>query len=213
MKLGMRKDNVVYFEQYIKKAKETESVDFNTISRRLRDKQLLRLLHAGMGMVTEASELFVAIENMDLLNIREELGDLFWYIAIAYDSLNCILEEEEDSLHSPCVPFSNWWAGTDDYKMEHMLVKNVGKYIDVIKKRIYYGDDLNIDIILNMLQDIFNNVCWVMGKFPCINLGGVLSDNIKKLDKRYKNKFSKEGALNRDVENELSHMNKGELDW
>jgi hypothetical protein len=205
----MRKDNVMYFEQYIKKAKETESVDFNTIRRRLGNKQLLRLLHAGMGMVTETSELFVAIENMDLLNIQEELGDLFWYIAIAYDSLNCILEEEEDSLHSPFVPFSNWWVGTNNYKMEHLLMKNVGKYIDVIKKHIYYGDglnDLNVDIILNMLQDIFNNVCWVMGKFPCIDLKGVLSDNIKKLDKRYKNKFNEEDALNRDVENELSHM-------
>ena len=51
-----------------------------------------------------------------------------------------------------------------------------------------------------------------MGKFPCIDLEGVLSDNIKKLDKRYKNKFNEEDALNRDVENELSHMNKGELD-
>jgi hypothetical protein len=209
----MRKDNVMYFEQYIKKAKETESVDFNTIRRRLGNKQLLRLWHAGMGMVTETSELFVAIENMDLLNIQEELGDIFWYIAIAYDSLNCILEEEEDSLRSPFVPIRYWWSGTDDYKMEHMLMKNVGKYTDVIKKHIYYGDDLNVDTILNMLQDIFNNVCWVMGKFPCIDLEGVLSDNIKKLDKRYKNKFNKEGALNRDVENELSHINKGELDW
>jgi hypothetical protein len=208
----MGKDNVMYFEQYIKKAKETESVDFNTIRRRLGDKQLLRLLHAGMGMVTETSELFVAIENMDLLNIQEELGDLFWYIAIAYDSLNCILEEEEDSLRSPFVPFTDWWNGCDDYKMEHLLLKNISKYIDVIKKRIYYGDVLNVDTILNILQDIFNNVCWIMGDFSFINLEGVLSDNIKKLDKRYKNKFNKEGALNRDMENELSHMNKGELD-
>jgi NTP pyrophosphatase (non-canonical NTP hydrolase) len=206
MKLGIRKDDVVCFKQYIKKAKETESVDFNAIRRQLRDKQLLRLLHAGMGMVTETSELFVAIENMDLLNIQEELGDIFWYIAIAYDSLNCILEEEEDYLRSPFVPLSKWWNGCDNYKMEHMLLKNISKYIDVIKKRIYYGDVLNVDIILNTLQDIFNNVCWIMGDFSCINLEGVLSDNIKKLDKRYKNRFNKEGALNRDVENELSHM-------
>ena len=80
MKLGMGKDNVMYFEQYIKKAKETESVDFNTIRRRLRDEQLLRLLHAGMGMVTETSELFVAIENIFPERFGGHPKELMWLI-------------------------------------------------------------------------------------------------------------------------------------
>ena len=63
----------------------------------------LRLLHAGLGMLTEAQEflkpvLNSIIENKDLdkVNLKEELGDLLWYEAIACDTLNTTFKIEQN---------------------------------------------------------------------------------------------------------------------
>lgn len=54
-----------------------------------------RLFHALIGIATESSELIEAIikaieynTDIDHVNVREELGDLNWYQAIAIDSTN-----------------------------------------------------------------------------------------------------------------------------
>jgi NTP pyrophosphatase (non-canonical NTP hydrolase) len=59
-----------------------------------------RLLHAAMGMCTETGELMDALKKhmfygkpLDGVNLSEELGDLFWYIAIACDALGTTFEE------------------------------------------------------------------------------------------------------------------------
>jgi len=195
----------MFFKDYIEEAVKTESNDFDAIGGRLNNEYVVRMLHAGLGMVTETSELFAAIDKMDLVNIREELGDLFWYIAIAYDSINT--ECEFTSKCYPYVPLSNWWKGCGEYKMEHLLLRSISEFIDSIKKNIFYGKPLERKEVLYTLQSIFNKTFWIMGSFDCIDLDSVLTDNIKKLQlNRYDGSFSEERALNRDVENELSHM-------
>lgn len=51
--------------------------------------EVSQLLHFTMGLVTESSEVLEAVYNhifngkeLDLVNIEEEIGDIFWYIAI-----------------------------------------------------------------------------------------------------------------------------------
>ncbi len=53
------------------------------------------LLHAAIGIATESGELLDAIKKnrfnnqlLDIENMREELGDLCWYISLAIDTLN-----------------------------------------------------------------------------------------------------------------------------
>ena len=53
-----------------------------------------RLLHASIGMVTEAGEFIDALKKhmfygkpLDIVNLKEELGDILWYAAIAMDAL------------------------------------------------------------------------------------------------------------------------------
>jgi NTP pyrophosphatase (non-canonical NTP hydrolase) len=60
-----------------------------------------RLLHAAMGMATEAGEFLDPIKKhlfygkpLDLVNLREEVGDLLWYIAIACDALDTTIDAE-----------------------------------------------------------------------------------------------------------------------
>lgn len=119
---------------YIEQSEKTENKDFSGISSRLQSDDVLRLLHAGLGVSGESGEFVDSLKKhifygseMDEINLKEELGDMLWYIALACRVLNTTFEE---------------------------------------------------------LQDL----------------------NIKKLSKRYPDKFSKENAENRDTENELSHF-------
>lgn len=84
-------------KQFIDGCKRTESTVFN-----IEDKNDERLLHAGIGIVTEAGEFIDAIKkhifygkDLDKVNLKEELGDLLWYMAIAVDALETTFYEEQ----------------------------------------------------------------------------------------------------------------------
>lgn len=60
----------------------------------------LNLLHAAMGISTEAGELMDAFKRkifygkpLDVVNVKEEIGDLMWYVAILMRELDLDLEE------------------------------------------------------------------------------------------------------------------------
>lgn len=81
-------------KDYIQKAIKTESL--NTYI-----KGNERLLHAGVGLATETGEFLDAIKKtvfygreLDRVNLKEELGDILWYIAIAMDELGTDFETE-----------------------------------------------------------------------------------------------------------------------
>lgn len=61
-----------------------------------------RLIHAAFGMQTEAAEFTDALKKsifygkpLDITNLKEELGDLLWYMAIACNVLETTLEAEQ----------------------------------------------------------------------------------------------------------------------
>lgn len=85
-------------ETYQQEALRSESIDKaiefveGTSTPELRRK--LRLLHAGIGLTTEAGEFIDQLKKhifygreLDEVNLREELGDLLWYIAVAASAL------------------------------------------------------------------------------------------------------------------------------
>jgi NTP pyrophosphatase (non-canonical NTP hydrolase) len=80
---------------YIEQALRTESITCVTL-----DTGKSRLLHAAMGIDTEGGEftdslkkhIFYGVE-LDLVNLREEIGDIFWYLAIACYELGVSFEE------------------------------------------------------------------------------------------------------------------------
>jgi hypothetical protein len=63
------------------------------IVERMHDPRFERLFHAALGMFTESAELFDALLDflasgtLDEVNIAEEIGDQFWYDAIALDTV------------------------------------------------------------------------------------------------------------------------------
>lgn len=85
---------------YVEAVKKTESSDFVAIRARIGSTLMLRLLHVGLGVATEMGELIDTVKKYvfygkpyDLVNIKEELGDLLWYIAVACDTFHISFEE------------------------------------------------------------------------------------------------------------------------
>lgn len=82
-------------KQFIKDAIRTESPNFfqpNT-----------RILHAAIGCVTESGELLDALKKqifygreLDVVNVKEEAGDILWYLAILFDELGTDFETESN---------------------------------------------------------------------------------------------------------------------
>lgn len=81
---------------FIKEALRTESIPDVVMT-----KELIRLLHASIGMQTESAEFSDQIKRhvfygkpLDRVNLKEEIGDLLWYLAIALDTLDSNFEVE-----------------------------------------------------------------------------------------------------------------------
>ncbi|MCF8060126.1 MAG: nucleoside triphosphate pyrophosphohydrolase family protein [Bacteriovoracaceae bacterium] len=86
-------------KNYIQDAIRTESTDFQSMDQRLGENGTKRLLHAGIGLATEAGEFLDALKKhifygkeLDRVNLKEEMGDIFWYMAIACDELGVEFE-------------------------------------------------------------------------------------------------------------------------
>ena len=88
---------------YQKSALRTNGPDYKGVAERmtgyedqiLPDNQVLDLIHASMGLVTEAGEFQDMLKKhlyygreLDTVNLREEIGDLLWYCAIALEALD-----------------------------------------------------------------------------------------------------------------------------
>ena len=85
---------------YIEQAKTTDIQDYDLVRDRLKSRNTIRFLHAAMGICTETGELMDALKKhliygkeLDKTNIIEEVGDLFWYVAILADAFEFTFED------------------------------------------------------------------------------------------------------------------------
>ncbi len=81
-------------QDFVKNAIKTESRNFDEIGGRMSEVRNQRLLHAGIGLATEAGEFLDALKKhvfygkeLDTVNLSEEMGDIFWYCALIADEL------------------------------------------------------------------------------------------------------------------------------
>lgn len=71
-----------------------------TAKQQLMDNRLIRLLHGAMGLCTESGELMDQLKRhifygaeLDITNVKEENGDLLWYIAEVLNALNVSMSD------------------------------------------------------------------------------------------------------------------------
>lgn len=83
-------------------AARTEAPVTEAMRDRLRDERTIRLLHAGIGLATEAGEILDQLKRhifygkeLDVVNLKEEAGDGQWYTALLCNALEADLSEEQ----------------------------------------------------------------------------------------------------------------------
>ncbi len=81
-------------KEYQEQAGRTDPKDYSPVQVRVSTVEYMRLDHAAKGMVTEAGEFIDVLKKhsiygkpIDRVNLKEELGDLMWYVALACNTL------------------------------------------------------------------------------------------------------------------------------
>lgn len=153
----------------------------------------LNLCHMILGLNSEIGELVNCIgtelkHNPDIPNLKEEIGDLYWYLG-NYCNIQNIAPPQD------IVNF------LESHRCIELLISSVGELTDVVKKFIAYKKEIdrademdavyNIYSALDLLQHIY-----------ALNGDEIRVININRLLTRYPEKFSNEKALNRNLEAE-----------
>jgi NTP pyrophosphatase (non-canonical NTP hydrolase) len=85
--------------------------NYNVVSTRLAEEvELLRLFHAAVGVSGESGELLDAVKKaviygkkLDMTNVKEELGDILFYVTLAASSigvnLDTLMQLNQDKLN------------------------------------------------------------------------------------------------------------------
>lgn len=123
---------------YVEGVLKNESKNLPAIASRLIDDggSNIRLLHAAMGMATEAGEFLDALKKhvfygklLDKTNLVEELGDMFWYLGVASDVLGVPFEEIMQINHNKLFAryskgFNSEEANNRDLQKERQILEN-----------------------------------------------------------------------------------------
>lgn len=189
------------FNEYTKEAKKTESVDFDTIIDRF------NYHDNSKGLIRAMMTCSIGSSILDIFKKH-----FFYGKDIDYDALSNLFSSADDlSSHvDDCVV--DYGMNNNDLRILHAimgLVTESGELVDSFLPRFIHGNELDMVNIQEEIGDLMwyaavliDAVC--PGKFE-----EILCKNVEKLRKRYTNRqFSKECALNRDVDNELSHFNR-----
>lgn len=91
-----------------------------------------RLLHAAIGLVTEACELLEAVlDGGSKVNMAEELGDLHWYLALAQSALGVSeARVQAANIHKLRVRYP------DKFDSAHALNRSLEEEASAVKKEL-----------------------------------------------------------------------------
>lgn len=172
-----------------------------------------RLYHAILGLCTEMHEVYDAIElkdpnTWDNVNILEEFGDQFWYLAIAADELKITKQINDFKVESVdnatlCNPMS-----------KYIFIKNLRQLqaglLDTCKKVMFYCEQLDLEVVK---ENIFTQYLMIRANIVLISqdedtIDSVMHINLAKLKKRYPKKFDGYKAKIRDLDAERKILEK-----
>lgn len=146
----------------------------------------VRLIHSCLGLITEMEELGAAAKAADTKNIIEELGDICWFSAVGLKALR--ISELDFRKHGEFLV-------ANPVEFEQVSVD----FADNIKKYMFYGKPFKngndyLASIFHFHLDYVSKVANALG----LDIREIWSMNIRKLQARYGDKFSKAKALDRD---------------
>jgi NTP pyrophosphatase (non-canonical NTP hydrolase) len=160
---------------------------------------LLRLTHALLGLATESGEFTTTVKRVAIYekplstefigHMREELGDLLWYVAIACDALEYEISEYQYLFDD----FDQLTTTVQLIAVSTRLTREIGFFAFQLP---LHEDAGARDFIMRSLLNI---VCAVA--HACDALGfsieDVMAENIAKLQARFPDKYSNAAAEGR----------------
>lgn len=166
-------------KEYSKLALRTESNN-ETIDRKI---------HAALGMSSELAELLASDAN-----IKEEIGDVFWYLNVACDSFGFTLEYVFKTAKTYYL---------SSLRPDLTLIRGISILSDIVKRDKFYGkEETDRFKILATLVEIAKGLIGFLG-LNSLTLEQVFEANIKKLETRYPNlRFDSNHAINRNLDKE-----------
>jgi NTP pyrophosphatase (non-canonical NTP hydrolase) len=199
---------MIDFKTYVRGALLTEST-LEPLTRDVEERGLTnRLFHSIAGISTEVGEIQKALYqvNIDKVNVMEEIGDVFWYLAILSDELNTV--EYKQLLMNQVVSKVNY--SSSKRRNEDILFDISQTSFDLLdhsKKVMFYGKSLDLVFVIFKAEYIIENLIELANNISEPNnikvlMRLILSANLSKLKLRYPNKFSTFNAEVRDLDSE-----------
>lgn len=145
-------------------------------------------MHMAAGFTTEIGEMNEGITYNDIVNIREENGDTYWYLANECNIYGLIFTELIEQAKTR--------------RKKPFYLHNI---VDLHKREFAYGKEIDLIKLEDELITIVQYLSKVEKDFK-FTLEESLEKNIAKLYKRYPDKFTEEKALNRDLEAEYKTL-------
>jgi hypothetical protein len=184
------------WNEYIGNAKRTESIPTDGWRGSV-PVELWRLNHAVLGLTTEVNEFKNAASGKHLTleeNRAEEIGDLAWYTAIAWDVLLPVDYNPTKPAVDPADPLA--------------FVENaMTRIADCVKRAIYYGKELNYPVCRDAIVEVQHGISLLAGSSETFSQ--ILDRNIAKLRARYPQKWDSDLAVNRDLAAEAAALKQG----
>lgn len=154
------------------------------------DSKLELMLHAVIGILTEMDEILDNYQSsIDIINIKEEVGDITWYLAII------------GRLYNMSFPIDLPVLSEDPMKTSISIIKYSCKLLDMLKKKLFYNkiiDENSFRETSTILMILIHSYM----KYYNIDIRESFDVNIAKLKARYGEKFTTDKAINRDLEKE-----------
>ena len=168
------------WSEYKELSEKTLSTEFHS------GKQVENLLHGVVGILTELEEL---LDWNDEVNKKEEVADIFWYIALLDRELNLNLSLKQN-------PTDVFQLKNDSLILKSF--KNSCILLDFLKKKLYYNKTIDIEQFSNTTKTLFDTIC-LFCLVNDIDIEQILDTNISKLKARYGEKFTSDKAINRNL--------------
>jgi NTP pyrophosphatase (non-canonical NTP hydrolase) len=181
-------------KEYNQLAEKTLSYNFYAENQKEKN-----LLHCAMGLVTEASELvenYNGVKKHDSVNVFEECGDIVWYCSIPQRELGF---EIPDSFFTTPIEEEIFIEYGTIYCLD--LINASSNLLDYHKKMLFYGKPLEESKYKELFFEVAKALN-VIVQLEGFNIEDIHERNISKLKARYGEKFTSEGALNRNLEKE-----------
>lgn len=182
------KEKVMQVNEYNKNAERTLSNNFHTCP------HTEIMLHGAIGIVTELGEILQALNGrlIDVVNIKEEIGDVLWYLSIFDRHYNLELRGD---VNTDSMGYMNIESLACD------AFCTAGEILDLYKKKLYYDRPIEDNDVKSLVRYLFKTMA-VMAEFCGTSLDSIRQVNIEKLRKRFPGKFTSENANVRDLKAE-----------